>query len=47
MVSTASVQLEKVRTPQKKLNQHASEQNNAHRAAACDPSNHRHARRYV
>jgi|AntAceMinimDraft_5_1070358.scaffolds.fasta_scaffold39441_1 hypothetical protein len=39
VVSTASVQLEKVRTPQKKLNQHASEQNSAHHAASCDPAN--------
>ena len=47
MVSTASVQLENVRTPQKKLNQHDNEQNNAHRAAARDPSNQRQASRYV
>ena len=38
MVKTASVQLEKVRTPQKKLNQHVNEQNNAHLAAAREPS---------
>ena len=33
-VSAASVQLEKVLTAQKKLNQHAREQNSAHLAAA-------------
>jgi len=39
VVSTASVQLEKVRTPQKKLNQQLREQKSAHFAAACEPPN--------